>query len=82
MNYITTEIEGVYILEPKLFKDARGYFTETYNEEDIPNPKSVYGDTKYHGEEEVRRNPNHFITRISWVFGINGNNFVKTMLKL
>ena len=53
-----------------------------YNEEDIPNPKSVYGETKYQGEEEVRRNPNHFITRISWVFGINGKNFVKTMLNL
>lgn len=37
MNYIKTEIEGVYILEPKLFKDARGYFTETYNEEDFNN---------------------------------------------
>ena len=54
----------------------------TYNEEDKPNPKNVYGQTKFQGEEEVRRNPNHFITRISWVFGINGNNFVKTMLKL
>ena len=53
-----------------------------YKEEDTPNPKSVYGRTKYEGEEEVRRNPNHFITRISWVFGINGNNFIKTMLKL
>ena len=53
-----------------------------YMEEDIPNPKSVYGRTKYQGEEEVRRNPNHFITRISWVFGINGNNFIKTMLRL
>ena len=53
-----------------------------YTEEDKPNPKSVYGQTKYDGEEEVRRNPNHFITRISWVFGENGNNFVKTMLKL
>lgn len=53
-----------------------------YTEEDTPNPKSVYGDTKYKGEEEVRRNPNHFITRISWVFGINGNNFIKTMIKL
>ena len=53
-----------------------------YTEEDKPNPKNVYGDTKYRGEEEVRRNPNHFITRISWVFGINGNNFIKTMLKL
>ena len=53
-----------------------------YNETDIPNPKSVYGKTKLLGEEEARRNPNHFITRISWVFGVNGNNFIKTMLNL
>lgn len=53
-----------------------------YTPEDKINPKSVYGKTKYLGEEEVKRNPNHFITRISWVFGINGNNFIKTMLKL
>lgn len=53
-----------------------------YTEEDEVNPKSVYGMTKYQGEEEVRRNPNHFITRISWVFGINGGNFIKTMLNL
>jgi len=53
-----------------------------YKEEDEVNPMSVYGKTKYLGEEEVRRNPNHFITRISWVFGINGGNFIKTMLKL
>ena len=54
----------------------------SYKEDDTPNPKSVYGLTKYEGEEEARRNPNHFITRISWVFGINGNNFIKTMLRL
>ena len=53
-----------------------------YNEKDIPNPKSVYGMTKYQGEEEAKRNPKHFIARTSWVFGINGNNFIKTMLKL
>ena len=53
-----------------------------YTEEDIVNPKSIYGKTKYLGEEEIKRNPKHFITRISWVFGINGNNFIKTMLKL
>ena len=53
-----------------------------YNVDDKPNPKSVYGLTKYLGEEEIRKNPNHFIGRISWVFGINGNNFIKTMLKL
>ena len=55
-----------------------GYYTE----EDEVNPKSVYGKTKYLGEEEVRRNNKRFITRISWVFGINGHNFIKTMLKL
>jgi len=53
-----------------------------YREDDLVNPKSVYGETKYLGEEEVRRNPKHFITRISWVFGVNGNNFIKTMLML
>lgn len=53
-----------------------------YTEEDEPNPQNVYGQTKLDGEREVLRNPKHFITRISWVFGINGNNFVKTMLKL
>ena len=55
-----------------------GYYTEN----DQVNPKSVYGMTKFEGEEEVRRNKKHFITRISWVFGINGNNFIKTMLSL
>lgn len=53
-----------------------------YTEEDLVNPQNIYGKTKYLGEEEVKRNPKHFITRISWVFGENGNNFVKTMLKL
>ena len=62
--------------------DGRKSYSETYKEDDEVNPMSVYGQTKFDGEEEVRRNPNHFITRISWVFGINGNNFIKTMLKL
>lgn len=53
-----------------------------YKEDDQVNPMSVYGKTKYEGEVEVRRNPKHYITRISWVFGINGNNFIKTMIKL
>lgn len=53
-----------------------------YKEDDSVSPMSVYGRTKYEGEEEARKNPKHFITRISWVFGINGNNFIKTMLRL
>ncbi len=71
----------VYMSTDYVF-DGEKSLDELYKEEDTPNPKSVYGRTKFEGEEEVRRNPNHFITRISWVFGVNGNNFVKTMLKL
>ena len=68
--YMSTD----YVFDGK--KD--GYYTE----EDEVHPMSVYGRTKYEGEEEVRRNPKHYITRISWVFGINGHNFIKTMIKL
>ena len=69
----------IYMSTDYVFDGTKeGYYTE----EDEVNPKSVYGKTKYLGEEEVRRNKKHFITRISWVFGINGNNFIKTMLKL
>ena len=53
-----------------------------YEVSDKVNPQSVYGKTKYEGEELVRLYPKHFIVRTSWVFGINGKNFVKTMLNL
>lgn len=47
------------------------------------NPKNVYGKTKLEGETAVQNHvKKFFIVRTSWVFGINGNNFVKTMLKL
>ena len=53
---------------------------------EIDSPRtglSVYGKTKSEGEDMVRNTiDEHFIVRISWVFGKNGNNFVKTMLKL
>ena len=46
-------------------------------------PLSVYGQTKLEGELAVCEVlDRYFIVRISWVFGINGNNFVKTMLRL
>lgn len=47
------------------------------------DPQNVYGRTKLEGEEAVRSIlDKYFIVRTSWVFGINGNNFVKTMLRL
>lgn len=51
--------------------------------DDEPNPLNVYGLTKYEGEQEIKSRLNkYYIVRISWVFGINGNNFIKTMLRL
>lgn len=46
------------------------------------NPLNVYGQTKYEGELAVEKLQKHFIIRIAWVFGVNGNNFIKTMLRL
>ena len=56
---------------------------EAYTPASPTGPLSVYGKTKLEGEEAVRRaTDRYFIVRISWVFGKNGNNFVKTMLRL
>lgn len=50
---------------------------------DEPDPLNVYGLTKFEGEQEIKsRMDKYFIVRISWVFGVNGNNFIKTMLRL
>jgi dTDP-4-dehydrorhamnose reductase len=46
-------------------------------------PLSVYGQTKLEGELAVAETlAEHFIVRIAWVFGMNGKNFIKTMLRL
>ena len=70
----------VYISTDYVFP---GTGEKPYEVDDKVGPTSIYGKTKLEGEEFVRTlNPSHFIVRISWVFGINGNNFIKTMLRL
>ena len=59
-----------------------GLKKEAYIETDKTNPQSVYGKTKNDGEEKIRKHPKHIILRTSWVFGVHGNNFLKTVLRL
>jgi len=54
-----------------------------YNEEDAASPTGVYGASKLEGDQHIIRIwHKHIILRVSWVFGVQGNNFVKTMLRL
>jgi len=54
-----------------------------YEVEDAKGPKNIYGASKLAGEEAVQATmTEYFIVRISWVFGLHGGNFVKTMLNL
>lgn len=70
----------IYISTDYVF-DGEG--DKPYKVTDTPNPINYYGQTKYDGELEVQKYlEKFFIFRISWAFGSNGNNFVKTMLRL
>ena len=70
----------IYISTDYVFPGHGDHFHKV---DDPTGPVSVYGNTKLAGEEAVQEILNKFfIVRISWVFGQNGNNFVKTMLRL
>ena len=57
--------------------------SKDYKEYDPKNPVTVYGKTKLHGEEGIENNlDEYYIFRTAWLYGIGGNNFVKTMTKL
>jgi dTDP-4-dehydrorhamnose reductase len=54
-----------------------------YSESDIPNPQTIYGQTKLAGEQVIyKRIDEYFIFRISWLYGAYGSNFVNIILKL
>ena len=64
-----------------MFFDGEG--TRPWEPDDERDPLNVYGQTKYEGELAIEKNlEKYFIVRIAWVFGVNGKNFIKTMLNL
>lgn len=74
------DIPIVYISTDYVFDGTK---TTPYLPDDPVNPFSVYGKTKALGEKAVIKNTEkHYIVRTSWLYGINGKNFIETMLNL
>ena len=60
-----------------------GNKVDSYTEEDTANPQSVYGQSKWQGEQAIRASgADHIILRTSWVVGAHGGNFLKTIMRL
>lgn len=74
------DIKMIYISTDYVF-DGQG--ERPWMPDDERHPLNVYGESKYEGELAVERNlKKYYIVRIAWVFGVNGKNFIKTMLNL
>lgn len=75
------DIPIIYLSTDYVF-DGNG--TRPWEPDDpVVQPLNVYGQTKYEGELAVQKyTDKYYIVRIAWVFGVNGKNFIKTMLNL
>lgn len=75
------DIPMIYISTDYVFE---GEGTRPWEPDDkVTQPLNIYGQTKYEGEQAVERLlDKYYIVRIAWVFGVNGKNFIKTMLNL
>lgn len=74
------DIKMMYISTDYVF-DGEG--TRPWEPDDERHPLNIYGETKCEGEIAVEELVKKFFTvRIAWVFGVNGSNFIKTMLRL
>mgnify|MGYP002797428398 FL=1 len=74
------DLKMIYISTDYVF-DGQG--TRPWEPDDERHPLNVYGQTKYEGEIAVEKYlTKYYIVRIAWVFGVNGKNFIKTMLNL
>lgn len=74
------DIKMMYISTDYVFN---GKGSRPWKPDDEREPLNIYGQTKYEGELAVEKHVKKFFTvRIAWVFGVNGKNFIKTMLNL
>lgn len=74
------DIKMMYISTDYVFN---GKGRRPWKPDDEREPLNIYGQTKYEGELAVEKHVKKFFTvRIAWVFGVNGKNFIKTMLNL
>lgn len=71
-----------YVFDGRAPLDAEGR-ERPYVESDPTGPRSVYGSTKLEGERQVlAASPKHLVVRTAWLYGVDGRNFVETMLRL
>ena len=76
------QIRLIHISTDYVF-DGRQTASFVYSENDETNPINIYGKSKLAGEEEIKKIlERYFILRTAWLYGLQGNNFVYTMLRL
>jgi len=77
------QIRLIHISTDYVFDGRQEGGTVAYREDDKTNPINIYGKSKLAGEEEIKNIlEEYFIIRTAWLYGIRGNNFVYTMLRL
>jgi dTDP-4-dehydrorhamnose reductase len=76
------QIRLIHISTDYIF-DGRQKAPFVYSEDDKTNPINIYGKSKLAGEEEIKNVlEEYYIIRTAWLYGLQGNNFVYTMLRL
>jgi len=77
------QIRLIHISTDYVFDGRQERVAAIYKEDAKTNPINIYGKSKLAGEEEIKKIlEEHFIMRTAWLYGLKGNNFVYTMLRL